>query len=176
MLATVVLSLVAASQVVAGPVAGAEKRQFGIPAASSSQQQQQQQQSGSTSGFFSIQTSPPDPPSSSIPSSTPFYGFPTTSSTSSQAAFPSESSSASAPQASLFPGQNQFDSKRFLIYNADQVHYPFTVHPPDRETRGLYPLAEPWPMILSLSGSGGRGPASEAETVSCSTALAHYSL
>jgi hypothetical protein len=53
-----------------------------------------------------------------------------------------------------------------LIYNAEEVHYPFTIHAPDRSTRGLPPLEEPWPMILNLGGSGARGDASLAETVS----------
>ena len=144
--------------------------------------------------FFSIQTSPPDPPSSS---SAPFFGFPSSSSTiassvssQQQPIFPSSSTAATsspsgiasstssaaafpAPTASLLPGQDIYDSKRFLIYNADEVHYPFTVHLPDRATRGLYPLPGPWPLILNLGGSGARGPASEAETVSrlCNLAL-----
>lgn len=137
---------------------------------------------------FSIQTSPPDPPSSS---SAPFFGFPgssssttassvinqqqpiftssSTAATSSPSGIASSTSSAAAfpaPTASLLPGQDIYDSKRFLIYNADEVHYPFTVHLPDRATRSLYPLPGPWPLILNLGGSGARGPASEAETVS----------
>jgi len=50
----------------------------------------------------------------------------------------------------------------FVLYDADVVHYPFTIHLPDRTTRDLPPVLGSMPLVISLSGSGARGPASEA--------------
>lgn len=56
--------------------------------------------------------------------------------------------------------------KRFVVYDAETVHYPFTVHLPDRTTRSLPALTDPPPLLLSLSGTGARGVAADAPMVS----------
>lgn len=53
-------------------------------------------------------------------------------------------------------------ARQWLLQQPDVDHYPFEVHLPDRTTRNLPPLAGPPPLLLSLSGSGARGNASQA--------------
>lgn len=55
----------------------------------------------------------------------------------------------------------QFTLISYRSYSSSQVHLP------DRTTRNLPPLDGPLPMVLSLSGSGGRGTAADAKRVSC---------
>lgn len=57
-------------------------------------------------------------------------------------------------------------SERWTLYDTGSTDYRYTVHIPDRTTRKLNPLPEPWPMVLSLSGSGACGDASKAVEVS----------
>lgn len=81
-------------------------------------------------------------------------------------------------------------ARRFLVNQVQTPEYPYTVrqksplrkaptgvvgltearlrlqvHLPDRTTRGLAPLTAPPPLLLSLSGSGARGPANESALV-----------
>ncbi|CAD6584557.1 MAG: hypothetical protein CYPHOPRED_002750 [Cyphobasidiales sp. Tagirdzhanova-0007] len=63
-------------------------------------------------------------------------------------------------QASAFQTtqSNAATAKQFLPNQLNVTHYPYSVHLPDRTTRNLAPLTTPPPVVLSLSGSGARGP------------------
>lgn len=101
-------------------------------------------------------------PSSLSPSSTSISGVPP----SGPSGNSSPADGSDTPLPVLAPGQNPSNPASWTVYNADQVHYPFTVHVPDRVTRNLPPLDGPPPLVLSLSGSGGRGTAADAKRLS----------
>ncbi|KAL7007241.1 hypothetical protein EMMF5_003080 [Cystobasidiomycetes sp. EMM_F5] len=61
---------------------------------------------------------------------------------------------------------NPDNAQKFIVYQPDVTLYPYTIHLPDRTTRSLSPLTTPPPVLLSLSGSGARGPASQAAVLS----------
>lgn len=50
------------------------------------------------------------------------------------------------------------------------------IHLPDRTTRNLPPLPSKTPLVISLSGSGARGDASEAVKVSSNSKLSAYNV
>lgn len=120
----------------------------------------------SSTSTRSPSTSSTSTSTTSSSSTTPVFIPSSTSSSSSALPTSTGTPGVDAPAPVLLPGQDLEAPNTWIVYNADEVHYPFTVHLPDRTTRNLPPLDGPPPVLLSLSGSGARGNASEAKIVS----------